>query len=315
MTAKEVDRGDPDVRAAERAIENTRADLAQTLDAIERKLAPRHLVEKGIDMFNDAYGGTGGLNRGLEVIRDNPIPFALIGIGAAWLIASNTGIAAQIERLASDERVEAVRRRAADLVAGVASDIGTRAGRLASDAAATVGLGEGSGSAAELPLGHTGNPMVDDTGRSGSETWVHQAADMAQDALRSAKDSGGEMLNRAGDGATRIADQVSEAFERHPLAIGAIGVIGGALLALLLPATRAEDAALGGTRDELWQKAQEAGQQAVSRVREVGARAAARAVDAAAEYVKDEIGKSEIGRGDMGRGEIGRGAIDKPSHG
>ena len=314
MTAHGTGGGAPSLREAERAIEQTRADLAQTLDAIERKLAPRHLVEKGIDMFNDAYGGTRALNRGLEVIRDNPIPFALIGVGAAWLIVSNTGIAAQIGRLASDERVEAVRRRAADLVAGVASDIGTRAGQLASDVAATVGLGEGSGAAAERPLGHTGNPMVDDTGRTGSETWVHQAADMAQDALRSAKDSGGEMLNRAGsyagDGATRVADQLSEAFERHPLAIGAIGVIGGALLALLLPATRAEDAALGGTRDELWQKAQEAGQQAVSRVREVGARAAVRAVDAAAGYVKDEIGKSEIGRG-----EIGRGAIDKPSQG
>src|SRR5713101_3435279 len=131
-------------------------------------------------MFKDNLGVHDGLNRSLEVARANPLPFALIGIGAVWLIASNTNVVA---RIAQNERVEAMRRRAADLVAGVASDIGARAGEVAAEVVAAVGSGEGSHPATERPLGHTGNPMVDSAGPSGSDGWVHQAAGMAQDAL------------------------------------------------------------------------------------------------------------------------------------
>ena len=60
---------------------------------------------------------------------------------------------------------------------------------------------------------------------------------------------------------------------------------------------------LGGTGDELRHSAEEAGQQAVARVREVGARATARAADAAA----DVIG------GAGGQGAGGNGNMDKPS--
>jgi len=240
-------------------------------------------------MFKDNFGGHDGLNRSLEVVRANPLAFALIGIGTAWLIASNTNVVA---RIAQNERVEAVRRRAANLVAGVASDIGARAGEVASEVAAAVASGEGSHPAADRPLGHTGNPMVDAAGPSGSDGWVHHVAGMAEDALRSARDSGGAMLNRAGsyagDGASRIADQLSGAFERHPLAIGTVTIIAGAALALLLPPTRTEDAVLGGTGEELRHTAQGAGQQTVARVREVGARAAARAA------LSGEVGKGEL---------------------
>jgi hypothetical protein len=232
-------------------------------------------------MFKDTFDAYDGLNRSLEMIRANPVPFALIGIGTVWLIATNTNVLVRVAELASD--------------------VGMRGGELASDVAGTVGLGEGSGCRAERPLGHTGNPLVDEgvgeAGRSASVGWVHQASDMAQDALRSARDSGGAILNRAGsyaeDGASRIADQLSDAFERHPLAIGAIGIIAGALVATLLPATRAEGKWFGSTRDDLLHKAQEAGQQAVARVREIGARAAARAVDAASQTVDREIGKNQ----------------------
>lgn len=260
-------------------------------------------------MLNDTTGLHDGLNRGIAVICANPVPFALIGIGAAWLVANNTNLLAQITqsaRIADDEGTAAARRRDADLVAAVASATGTRAGAPASDVAAMVGAGEAAGAAAERPLGHTGNPLVDEAqdeaGRSGSDGWVHQAAGIAQDALRSARDSGGAILNRAGsyagDGASRAADQLSVAFERHKLAVGVVGLIAGAALAMLLPATRAEDAVLGETGDGLRRNAREAGQRAVARVREVGARAAARAADAAA----DTLG-----------GETAPGNMDKPS--
>jgi hypothetical protein len=274
----------------ERDIDHTRVEIALTLDALERKLRARHLVEKGFDMLKETLGNNDTMNRGLELIRANPVPVALMGIGAAWLIASNTNV---VDRLAHDERVEAARRRMADM----ASNVGTRAGELASDVASRVGVGiGGSGSSSEQALGRTGNTMVDEAGRAESDGWVHQVADMAQDALRSARDSGEAMLSRAGlyanDGASRVADQLSDTFQRHPLVIGGIGVMAGALIAALLPATRVEDEWFGDTRDALWYKAQEAGEQAFSQVREAATRAVDAASDAATETVKSELDKS-----------------------
>ena len=267
----------------EREIDHTRRELALTLAALERKLAARYLVEKGFDMFKDTLGDDYGLKRGLDIVRDNPVPIALIGIGAAWLLASNSGV---VDRIAQDQRITAARRR----VTGLASDVGNRAGELASTVAERVGI---AGNGADRPLGYTGNPMVDeDDARTDSAGWVHQVSDIAQDAIRSARDSGGAMLDRTQDQASRIADQVTDAFERHPLLIGAIGVMAGAMIAALLPATRVEDEWFGGARDELWQRAEAVGQEAVSRVRDTAVRAADAAADAAADTVKSEADKS-----------------------
>jgi hypothetical protein len=109
--------------------------------------------------------------------------------------------------------------------------------------------------------------------------------------LQSARDSSGAMLDRASESAGRIADQVTDTFERHPLLIGAIGLMTGALIAALLPPSRTEDEWFGPSRDQLWNKAEEAGQETVTRVRDVAMRAADAAADAAAETIKTETDK------------------------
>jgi hypothetical protein len=261
---------------AERQAARTRVELADTLGALDDKLTnltTRHLVEKGFNMIRDSLNNSDGLNRSLDIMRANPIPIALIGLGTAWLIASNTGV---VDRIANDERIEAARRRVTD----IASDLGNRAGSMASDMAGKIGMG-----GSDRPLGQTGNPMIDESGGSGSSGWVHQASDMAQGAMRSVRDS--TMINRAGEGAGRIADQLTDAFERNPLVVGAVGLLGGALIAALLPATRLEDELVGTTRDQLWKQAEGAGQDAISRVRDAATHAIDSATDAAASRVRD----------------------------
>lgn len=191
------------------------------------------------------------LQRGLDVIRANPLPAALIGLGVAWLISNNTGIT-------------------------------SHAGELAGDAMRKVGLAGSD----DRALGHTGHPIVDRDGEH-SEGWVHHVSDQASDALRSARDTSGAILNRVGSYAG--ADNVSDAFHRNPLIIGAIGLMAGALIAALLPISEVEDELLGDTRDELWQKAEDFGEEAVQRVREVATEAAVRAVDAAAGVAAESV--------------------------
>jgi hypothetical protein len=267
---------------AEREIARTRDELSLTLAALERKLAARYLIDEGLDMIKDTLGEDYGLHRGLEIVRTNPVPIALIGIGAAWLLASNTNA---VDRLARDERIQMARRRVTDL----ASDIGNRAGEMATSAAQRIGI---AGNGADRPLGHTGNPMIDQPGAGmSSDGWVHEVSDRAQGMLQSARDSSGAMLDRASESAGRIADQVTDTFERHPLLIGAIGLMTGALIAALLPPSRTEDEWFGPSRDQLWNKAEEAGQETVTRVRDVAMRAADAAADAAAETIKTETDK------------------------
>jgi ElaB/YqjD/DUF883 family membrane-anchored ribosome-binding protein len=159
---------------------------------------------------------------------------------------------------------------------------------MATSAAHRIGIvGNGDG----RPLGHTGNPMIDQGGGMSSDGWVHQISDRAQGMIQSARGSSGAMLDRVSESTGRIADQVADTFERHPLLVGAIGVMAGALVAALLPPTRAEDEWFGPTRDQLLHRAEQAGQETVSRVRDVAMRAADAAADAAAETIKTEADK------------------------
>ena len=265
----------------ERDIARTRGELTQTLAALEHKLNARHLADEGLNMLKDTLGDDYGLNRGLEIVRTNPVPVAMIGVGVAWLIINKTDA---IDRLARDERVQAARRRVADL----AGDLGDRAGEMAISAAQRLGIsGNGAGNGTDRPLGYTGNTMIDQPGM-GSAGWVHQVSDRAQGMVRSARDSGGAMLDRASESAGRVADQVGDMFERHPLLVGALGVLAGGLIAAMLPRSRAEDEWFGPARDQLWNRAEEAGQETVERVRDVAMRAADAAADAAAETIQKE---------------------------
>jgi hypothetical protein len=79
--------------------------------------------------------------------------------------------------------------------------------------------------------------------------------------------------------------------ERHPLLMGALGMLAGGLIAALLPRTPIEDEWFGPARDQLWNQAEKAGEETVSRVRDVAMRAADAAADAAAETIQKETDK------------------------
>jgi hypothetical protein len=179
-----------------------------------------------------------------KFLRTNQVPIALIGFGIAWLLANNTGLA---ERIAEGERVRAARRRI--------GEIGT--GRVAERRGPSLGPG---GEAAD--------------------GWVHQAAEAARGAIGSVRDAGGAVLDRAsssitsragdaGDLAKRAGGQLVERLERDPWLIGVVGFVAGALLAAVLPLTRAEQELLGEARDELRSKGTELGHEAAERLREL----------------------------------------------
>jgi hypothetical protein len=197
-------------------------------------------------MIRDSLKGS-GLG---EVIQANSVPLTLIGIGIAWLVASNTGLA---DRVVNDERVQAARRRIGEL----AGDIG-------------IGGSSSEGPGGQI-LGPDGEPLARTDADKG-DGWVHQAAGAARGAITSARDAGSAVLDRAGaagDLASRAGNQVTEKLSTDPWLIGVAGLVAGALLAAVLPPTRIEQDYIGEARDGLWNKANELGHEAAERVREL----------------------------------------------
>lgn len=73
----------PSVDEAERDVAETRADLRDTLEALENQLSPDAVVDQTIAYFRgDGRHHVGTV--GAEA-RANPLPVILMGIGAAWL--------------------------------------------------------------------------------------------------------------------------------------------------------------------------------------------------------------------------------------
>lgn len=194
-----------------------------------------------------------------EFLQINRIPIALISVGTAWLLASSTGLA---ERVAENEHVRTARRR-----------IGEMAGQI------------GAGGASEPQrtgqiLGPNGEPALRAGDTSGSNGWVHQAAGVARGAISSVHDAGNAVLDRAttgitsyasdaGDLAKRAGGQLADKLERDPWLIGVVGFVAGALLAAMLPPTRAEQHLLGKAQDELRSKASKLGHEAAERLRDL----------------------------------------------
>jgi hypothetical protein len=302
--------------AIEEDIARTRADLSETLDALERKLAPRQLLEKGVDMLRDSMDGNMGPVG--EALRANPIPLALIGVGIGWLLLSQTGgarivgDATRSARQSLGRGASGVADRASEMASGIAAragDMAEKVGDLASDAVGRVkglvgaeetnrtetypaGQGDYAYARPKMERGEAGLAAYGAEARSR----VGQAAETARDAAERARATVGSAAEQAsayadyaGEQIDRARDRLSRLMDDHPLAIGALGVLAGAVLAMALPSTRMENRALGETRDRMLDEAKGLGREAIDRARDI----AGTATEAAVEAARGEIEKSE----------------------
>src|SRR6266498_961334 len=69
----------------EREIEQTRARMSENIDTISEKLRPGNLAQSAVESVGEQARHTG--SRLANVIRENPIPVAAIGLGVTWLVA------------------------------------------------------------------------------------------------------------------------------------------------------------------------------------------------------------------------------------
>jgi ElaB/YqjD/DUF883 family membrane-anchored ribosome-binding protein len=251
-------------------IEQTRSDMAGTIDEIGHRLQPQTIANEVTEKVRDAtvgkverFMGDAGQtvqktsNGMIDTFRQNPVPTALAAIGIGWL-------ALRMRDQSSSSNGNGHRYSS-----GYRSD----------------GLGYGrryttpySGYAGEYSGSDSGDSQdAMDRARQGAQDVADQAAQRAQqfgsEAQRAAQD--------AFDGTQQKIQsaqwQVDRTLNENPLALGALAVGLGAAVALAIPETQKEREVLGEQRDKLVEKvstvASDAMDQAQTKAQEIADKA------------------------------------------
>lgn len=263
------DRSSEEIR---RDIEGTRADMHETVDALERKLSPGQIMDRAWDRAGGASGSA--LSGAANVVRDHPVPLALMGLGVAWLAVERT--------TGSDSR-------SGDRARGFRGSVGPGTERRAEG---RVGPYRGDEIGSEESLKDRAASAARSVGQKASS-----AARTVADKASSAASSAGEMASGVGEKTSsaagrarremnpremrhrsrRLAHDVRSTIEEQPLVMGAVAFGLGLAGGLAAPTTRWEDEMMGGASDAFLDEAKTAARdmgEGAKRVAEDSARAA-----------------------------------------
>jgi ElaB/YqjD/DUF883 family membrane-anchored ribosome-binding protein len=258
---------DPDI--LEREIEQKRAEIDGIVHALENKLSPGQMFDR---VLAYAKGNGGELLGNLgDSIKGNPLAALLTSIGLAWLMSGRQPARARPSHSYSSGydawRTEHGSNDGMHLKerAGALKD---RAAHLRDE------MSEGLHDARER-LGD----MRDDIGER-----AHHASEAVRHTARNAQQSLEQMLRE------------------QPLAVAAIGIAAGALIAALLPPTRQEDEWLGRGSDQLKQRGRALAEQGLER--------AEHELEAAGEQTRSSSRTTSMGGSTMGGSTMGGSTTD-----
>jgi ElaB/YqjD/DUF883 family membrane-anchored ribosome-binding protein len=269
---------DKDMETLRADIEQTRQRISGEVEAIGARLTPEHAREVAKERIVEAKdraienvktsarsavrvaGRTGGEIG--HAIRDNPIPTALVGLGAGWLLFK------------AFQRAREVQQLELPLELGPTTE----------------------------PLGYEESFEIEERGRlhSAKDRLSHAASSAksrVRDATEHARERVSEKAHVARERATDLAHRgreraevawgkTNDAYGRNPLAFGAVAIAAGFGLGMLIPSTEREKELLGERRERV-----------LSRAREVASKAQNIAIDSAKEGMKAASGtaKEEMG--------------------
>jgi len=276
-------------------IEDTRAEMSSTIDAIQEKLNPDNLKEQAKEVVREATVGrvedvvnnAGQTAKGfgadmLETIKQNPIPAALAGIGIGWLLMKRNenasrqpmGYGAYNNYGGNYGKDYGYNRAAPNLGYRPyeqqyygSQQYGSQSGR---GGGVTQQARETHGNVADTAgdkVGQIGD-KVGDVGSQVGDT-VGQIGDKVGQVGSQVGDKVGDLGDQAQYRAQRAGDWFGNALQDSPLAVGAVAIAVGAAVGLLLPETPKEHQIMGEARDNLMSQAQNVVQNTVQKVQRV----------------------------------------------
>lgn len=248
-------------------IEDTRAELGQTINEIQERLSPEHLMDQvketvreatigkvervmesvGEKISNvtepamDAMGRAGDKLKETgssvsNIVQQNPIPCALIGLGLGMFIVNRIRHA--------DGRTWRSRAYQHEFEAGMAIPRHAGMEREHDDYAG-----------AARQYGGTARNALNRVKETAGE-WTHETAERVS-----------HLGHQAREGAMRAGRGFQHLIQENPLAVGAAAVAVGAVVGLALPSTRIEHEYMGETSEKLVDKAQQVARDAMDKVK------------------------------------------------
>jgi ElaB/YqjD/DUF883 family membrane-anchored ribosome-binding protein len=255
-------------------IEDTRAEMSQTINEIQERLSPENIVGQVKETVREAT--IGKVERAMERVGEtladvtepameymgragttiketgrsvgnsiwkNPIPVALIGLGVGMLCMRKFG------RAGNGYDYESTSSRA------------SKAGRssLMGQTQHTTGQSyQGSGS-------YRGSGSYQGSSQGTSNT-LDQVKETASDLAHRSTETLSHLGTRAKDGASAIGTRFNQMIQQNPLAVGAVAVAAGTAVGLLLPTTEFEQEYIGETGEMLVDRAEDVARGALDKV-------------------------------------------------
>jgi ElaB/YqjD/DUF883 family membrane-anchored ribosome-binding protein len=267
----------------ERRAEQTRAQIADTLDELRRRMSPGRVLDETLDYVRDYVSDGGGefvRNFGRQVAR-NPLPVALMGTGIAWLVMANEFSRRRRDdwELGESEHVAADRSafdndytrevsKTASQASERASEFADRTGRRMRRTRESARRGvEEIGDRVQSAASRLGEQAQ--AARSRIQEGVSSATEAAWDAYEQTLSAYEESSSRARRAAANISHTASTAatsaarqgrtfiayVRDEPLVLAGIGITLGAIIGAALPRSRFEDELMGETSEDLKERA------------------------------------------------------------
>ncbi|MFL5593113.1 MAG: DUF3618 domain-containing protein [Gemmatimonadaceae bacterium] len=271
--------------AATRAeIAATRERMGDTLEELSARLSPGRLKQQAKDTVRDATIGrvqtmaqgtvdkaTSAGRKVADVVRENPIPAALIAAGISWLAwsarrggssASSTSYYEKYENEESsykneDSSASYQNRQASSSIQGADGDAG-------------------------FDVTESGGPA----GKVRDK--ASEAVETTQEAAQRAKAAAADLKENVARTARAQSDKIAGTFEQNPLPIGVVAAALGLAAGFVLPSTRKEAELVGEKRDELVDKAREAIREKKEKAQNVAKRVVSEAKSVATQAAREE---------------------------
>lgn len=227
----------------EREIDQKRAEIGNIVQALENKLSPGELIDTALGYVK---GGSGEFFNNLSTtVKANPVPTVLTSIGLIWLMAGQNR---------QPHANVTTTRYATGANGSTGPSMGDKLSAKAHDVKADL---------------HQQSTSIKDKASSMTQS----VSESLGSAKARATDSGRQASATLRNSADRAQGGFDQLLREQPLAIGAIGIAIGALIAAAVPATRREDEMLGEASDrvkgQLRQKAEEGYQMAAAKGEQV----------------------------------------------
>jgi hypothetical protein len=316
----------------EREAEQTRTQLAESLEELRSSLTPGQILDQFTDYVGDGAAGAFARNLRDQAVN-NPMALVMMGASVAWLAFGGRGGARRgtVDARAAADRMQDVARQAREAAREGASEARSRLNETSNSIKETAAdaserasqWATDAGAGAKSALGRSTQTAA------GARDRFREMANSAAGSMTStAAEAYDSMAAGARDTASKISEKTRTMGQRtiaggnslvqfcrdQPVLVAGIGLVIGATIGALLPRTDVEDRAMGESSDALKEQATEAAMDTASKTAKVADHALDAAQDEARrqglaakalERVGEEADPTSIVPPDQGDGEVG----------